>query len=87
MSLYRSAYQHWNGEYQGIWYRRYAIAANGIQSAWASKWTRNMVMAAWILSIVQAALLFGIGQLLVEDSVIYTLVDQLGPQLQVFTMA
>lgn len=85
MSLYRSAYQHWDGEYQGIWYRRYAIAANGIQSAWASKWTRNMVMAAWILSIVQAALLFGIGQLLVEDSVIYTLVDQLGPQLQVFT--
>ena len=84
MSLYRSTYQHWKGKYQGIWYRRYAIAANGIQSAWSSKWTRNMVMAAWILSVVQAALLFGIGQLLVKDSVIYSLVEQLQPQLQVF---
>ena len=84
MSLYRSAYQHWNGQYQGIWYRRYAIAANGIQTAWTNKWTSNMVMVAWILSIVQAALLFGIGQLLVKDSVIYTLVEQLQPQLQTF---
>ncbi|MDA0750243.1 MAG: hypothetical protein O2964_05960 [Verrucomicrobia bacterium] len=82
MSLYRSAYQHWQGRYLGIWYRRGAIAMNGIRSAWDNKWTRNMVLGAWMLSIVQAAILFGIGQLLVEDSVIYTLVEQFQPQLQ-----
>jgi len=82
MSLYRSAYQHWKGEHLGIWYRRYAIARNGIQTAWSNKWTRNIVMAAWMVSIVQAALLFGIGQLLIKDSIIFTLVEQLQPQLQ-----
>ncbi len=82
MSLYRSAYQRWKGEHLGIWYRRFAIAANGFQNAWANKWVRNIVMAAWLFCLVQTALLFGIGQLLVKDSVIYTLVEQLQPQLQ-----
>ena len=82
MSLHDVTYQHWEGQHKGIWHRRWVIAANGLRSCLDNKWARHLILLAWILGLVQIALLFVVGQLLVEDSVVYTLVAQLDPQVR-----
>ncbi len=82
MSLHDVSYKHWDGQHHGIWRRRWVIASNGLRSCLDNRWAKNLVLLAWISCLVQIALLFIVGQLLVEDSVVYTLVAQLDPQIR-----
>ncbi len=84
MSLYPSTYRHWGGQSLGIWFRRWVIAENTLEACWRNKWARYFLLAAWGISLVQVAVLFALGQLLVEDSFIYSLVEQLQPQIRLF---
>lgn len=77
MSLHNVSYQHWDGEHRGIWQRRWVIAANGLRACLDSRWAKNFVMMSWVFCLIQILVLFGLGQLLVEGSMIYTLVGQL----------
>jgi len=80
MSLHDVTYQHWEGEHHGIWRRRWVIAENGLRSCLDNKWARHLLLVSWFLCLVQVAVLFVVGQLLVKDSVVYGLVDQLESQ-------
>ena len=80
MSLHNVSYKHWDGDHLGIWQRRWVIASNGLKACLDNKWARHLILVSWVLCLVQTALLFGLGQLLVEESIIYTLVGQLDSQ-------
>jgi hypothetical protein len=82
MAIHNSQYQHWDGEYLGIWRRRGVIAMNGIRACLANKWMRHIVTLCWVNSLALVAVLFLIGQLLVPDSVVVTWLGQLNPMLQ-----
>ncbi len=84
MSLHDVSYQHWEGRHYGIWRRRWVIASNGLKAWLDNKWVRNLVLLTWTLVLVAVAVLFLIGQLLVEDSMLYKLVDQFGDQVRGF---
>ena len=84
MSLHDVSYQHWDGSHAGIWTRRWVIASNGLRSCLANKWARHLILVAWMLCLVQVAILFGLGQLLVEESLVYGLIGQLDSQGRVF---
>ncbi len=83
MSLHNVSYQHWEGKHHGIWYRRGVIAGNGLRGCLDNKWARHLVLVAWVLCLLEVAILFLVGQLLVKDSIIYTLVNQLGDQQRI----
>ena len=80
MNLLPDLYEHWKGQARGIWHRRLAVAAQAFRSVWSNKWVRHLSLAAWVLCLGQSAILFGVGQLLVKDSVIYTVVNQMDAQ-------
>ncbi|MCS1412020.1 MAG: hypothetical protein M2R45_05223 [Verrucomicrobia subdivision 3 bacterium] len=84
MSLHDVNYQHWTGSHHGIWRRRWVIASNGLRSCLGNKLARHLVLVAWIIAFIEIAILFVIGQLLVEDSLLYKLVNQLGGQQRDF---
>lgn len=84
MALHDLGYRHWEGRHQGIWYRRGTIAAHGLQGALANRWMRYVLATAWGMVLVQTALLFGIGQLLVANSVVVRWSANLDPNLQLF---
>lgn len=70
MALHDIHYQRWQGRHQGIWRRRGAIALHGLRACLGNRWMRYLVMLAWSLALGQTMLLFVIGQLLVEDSLV-----------------
>lgn len=63
-------YQHWRGRHHGVWARRGVIAGNGLRICLQGRFIRGVVILAWMSALLQTALLFGIGQLLVADSFI-----------------
>lgn len=84
MPLHDSTYKHWQGEHLGIWRRRGVIAANGLRGAFQGKWLRHIVVLCWGASLIQIALLFFIGQLLVKDSMVVQWLSKLHPTVQNF---
>ena len=80
MNLLPDLYEHWKGQARGIWHRRLAVASQAFRSVWSNKWVRHLSLAAWVLCLGQSAILFGVGQLLVKDSIIYTVVNQMDAQ-------
>jgi ABC-2 type transport system permease protein len=70
MALHDLGYRHWEGSHRGIWRRRWIIAAHGLKAVVGNRWMRYVLTGAWGIALVQASLLFCIGQLLVADSVI-----------------
>ena len=71
--LFEAKFKHWDGRYRTIWYRRGVIAAYAARLAGQNKWLRYVVVLAWGSALLQAWVLFLLGRLLVEDSLIYTL--------------
>jgi ABC-2 type transport system permease protein len=84
MPIHNAGYQHWQGQHLGIWRRRATIAANGIHGCLQSKWMRQLILLCWTIGLAQVVLLFGVGQLLVKDSLIVRWVGLLGADLQMF---
>jgi hypothetical protein len=70
MALHELGYRHWQGHHQGIWFRRWTIAAYGLKAVLANRWMRYLLTVSWGIALVQVAILFSIGQLLVADSLI-----------------
>jgi len=84
MALHDLGYRHWEGRHQGIWRRRWTIAANGLKAAVSNRWMRYVLTGAWSIALVQASILFCIGQLLVADSLVLRWSDNLDPLLRTF---
>lgn len=82
MPLHDTHYKKWEGKHRGIWYRRWVIVKNGIRLTLDAKWSRYFIMVSWLAGLVQAAVLFGIGQLLVRDSAVAGLVEETAPNVQ-----
>ena len=70
MALHDVHYQRWQGHHEGIWRRRGVIAGQGLRACLANRWMRYLVGLCWGLCLMQVMLLFVIGQLLVEDSLV-----------------
>jgi hypothetical protein len=70
MPLHDISYKHWDGQRLGLWRRRAAIARNGLAACLQVRWMMNLVVLCWGLGLVAAAILFLIGQLLVDDSAV-----------------
>lgn len=85
--LNSSRYEHWQGRHCGIWQRRAVIAGNGLRSCLQIKWMRYLLTLSWGAALVQVALLFGVGQLLVTDSAIVRWLGHLDPGLRNFGRA
>ncbi len=66
--LHEASYQHWIGARTSIWRRRATIASNGLKGCLKSRWLRRVLVGCWGAALVQASVLFFIGQLLVPDS-------------------
>lgn len=82
MTLYDSSYQHWSGGHRGIWWRRAVIAGTGLRACLKGRWMRYLISCCWALALVQVALIFLLGQLLIPDSIVVRWVGNLNPQLQ-----
>jgi ABC-2 type transport system permease protein len=82
MTLHSTGYKHWEGERLGIWRRRGVIARQGLNACFQTKWMRYIVSLCWAGSLLQVALLFFLGQLLVRDSLIVRWLENLNPELQ-----
>ena len=85
MPLHDTHYKKWDGKRQGIWSRRWVIVKNGIRLTLDSKWSRYFIMISWLVGLIQATILFGIGQLLVPDSSISNLIESASPGVQAAT--
>lgn len=70
MALHDVHYQHWSGAHDGIWTRRAVIAAHGLRASLSGRWMRYALMGSWALALGLTALMFVMGQLLVEDSLV-----------------
>jgi hypothetical protein len=70
MALHDIHYQPWKGRHEGIWRRRAVIAGRGLRACLANRWMRYAVSVAWGLGLTQILVLFVMGQLLVEDSLV-----------------
>ena len=84
MPLHDTSYQHWEGRHLGLWHRRWAISRNGLTACLQIKGMRHLVVACWLAALAMTTLLFGVGQLLVADSIGVQWVGNLNPQLQAF---
>lgn len=84
MALSDIRYRHWDGPHVGIWRRRQLIAETGLWACLQNRWTRYLIGFSWLLALVQVAVLFCIGQLLVADSIVVQWAAGLNPQLQTF---
>jgi ABC-2 type transport system permease protein len=82
MALHSTGYKHWEGERLGIWRRRGVIARQGLSACFQTKWMRYIVSLCWAASLLQIALLFFMGQLLVRDGLMVRWLANLNPQLQ-----
>jgi hypothetical protein len=70
MALHDIHYQSWRGRHEGIWRRRAVIALHGLRGCLANRWMRYVVVSCWGLSFLQIGVLFVMGQLLVEGSLV-----------------
>jgi hypothetical protein len=70
MPLHDISYKHWHGLRLGVWRRRAAIAKNGLSACLQVRWMMNLVVLCWGLGLAAAAILFLVGQLLVDDSAV-----------------
>src|SRR5262245_16945426 len=84
MPLHDISYQHWLGVHRGVWSRRMAIARNGLTACLRNKWMRHTVVLCWLLGLVQVIMLFGVGQLLVSDSIVVQWLSGLSSGAQSF---
>jgi hypothetical protein len=84
VALHDIRYRHWEGPHEGIWLRRATIAATSLEACLENRWTRYLLGFCWLLALVQVAVLFCVGQLLVADSVVVQWAAGLNPQLQAF---
>ncbi len=75
MPLVDSGYHEYEGSYRGVWYRRAVITSAGLRACLANPWMKRLVTLAWTFVLVQVTALFFIGQLLVEDSFVFGLLD------------
>jgi ABC-2 type transport system permease protein len=82
MPLIDTGYHHYEERHRGVWYRRYVIASVGLRACLANQWMKRLITTAWILSLAMVGLLFLIGQLLVEDSIAFTVLEGMGPAVQ-----
>lgn len=78
MPLLDTGYHHYDDTYRGVWYRRAVISGAGIRILLATPWVKRIVGFAWILCLVQVAVLFFVGQLLVPDSLAFELIGRMG---------
>lgn len=84
MALHDLGYRHWQGRHQGIWRRRWTISVHGLKAVLANRWMRYVLTVAWGIALLQSAILFCIGQLLVADSLVVQWSANLDPLLQSF---
>lgn len=82
MPLLDTGYHHYDGRYRGVWYRRLVITAAGLRACLANPWMKRLVTMAWILSLAMVGILFFMGQLLVEDSFVFTFIESLNPAMR-----
>jgi hypothetical protein len=82
MTLHDTHYKHWDGTHLGIWSRRAVIAINGLKSCYQTKAMRYLTVLCWGACLVQVALLFFVGQLLIADSEVVRWLGNLNPRLQ-----
>lgn len=82
MPLIDTGYHHYEGGYRGVWYRRAVIASVGFRASLANQWMKRLVTMVWMAALALTTLLFFVGQLLVEDSFVFGIVDSLNPGLR-----
>ena len=82
MAIHNIHYQHWDGQYQNIWRRRWVIVSHGVHSCLANKWMVRLMTSCWGIGFSLISTLFLIGQLLVPDSIITEWLGHLNPMLQ-----
>ncbi|MCF7707427.1 MAG: hypothetical protein K9N52_00815 [Verrucomicrobia bacterium] len=80
-------YRHYDGGYRGIWMRRCTIASAGLRSCLGNRWMRYLIALSWSGALAMVGVIFLLGQLLIEDSIVFTWLEELGPQLQNFAGA
>lgn len=85
MPLIETGYRHWGGRAKGIWYRRAVIAQTSLRASLASAWIKRLVAFSWISSLLMISALFVVGQLIVPDSIVFALLDNLDPRLRALT--
>ena len=73
--LIEAKYKHWDGLRSTIWGRRGVIAWQGFKSALTMKSARFFITMGWATALAQTAILFFIGQLLVEDSLVFLVLE------------
>ena len=79
-----TAYRHWTGRHQKLWWRRWVISEHGIRSSLANRWMRYLLVVCWVTALVEVAALFCVGQLLVADSLIVRLIPNTDAAIQAF---
>lgn len=84
MALPDTGYRPYEGRHEGVWHRRWAITSSGLAGCLQNRWSRYLLGACWLAALVQVAVLFCIGQLLVADSIVVLWASGLNPTLQVF---
>ena len=76
MALIDSSYTHRDGETRGIGYRRWVIAQATLRACMEVKGMRWVVWSCWIAALMQGVFLFGFGQLMDPNSVVYQFITQ-----------
>ncbi|MBL6765688.1 MAG: hypothetical protein ISQ14_12105 [Verrucomicrobiae bacterium] len=82
MPLIDTGYHHYEGRYRGVWYRRATITSVGLRACLVNPWMKRILSAAWLGALALVTLLFFVGQLLVKDSIAFTLIENLNPGLR-----
>lgn len=68
MTQIEQRYQHWHGDHEGIWRRRWVIASGTLQGCLQVKWLKRLVAGCWIAALGQMVLLFLYSQLVDSTS-------------------
>ena len=84
MALHNTAYRHWTGRHQGLWWRRWVISETGLRASLTNRWMRYLLAVCWVTAMVEVAVLFCVGQLLVADSLILRFTPNLDPVMRTF---
>jgi len=84
MGLRDHRYRHWEGRHEGIWRRRWVIAAGGLRGCLGNRWMRYVITLCWLSALAQVGILFCVGQLLVAESIVVEWAANLNPMLQTF---
>jgi len=76
MAQIDSSYTHRDGETRGIGYRRWAIAQATLTACLNVKGMKWIVWSCWIYALLQGVFLFGFGQLMDPESVVYAFITE-----------